>query len=71
LEQVTISPGLLSSYALMFLLDQVENRRALRCEVCVRYFVSDERRALYCSPRCRHTAQSRRYRLKRDGASRR
>jgi hypothetical protein len=56
--------GLLASYALMLLWDLVEGRRVLSCTNCCRYFVSDEHRAAYCSPRCRNTAQSRRYRAK-------
>jgi hypothetical protein len=62
LEQQRLSPGLLASYALMFLLDREAKRRALQCKTCMKYFVSDERRARYCSLTCRNTAQSRRYR---------
>jgi hypothetical protein len=62
LDEVRSPAGLLASYALMLLWDLVEGRRVLRCVNCDRYFVSDEHRASYCSPRCRNTAQSRRYR---------
>ena len=63
-DEERVSPGLLASYALMFLWDRVEGRRALRCQNCSSYFISNEHRARYCSPRCRNTAQSRRYRSK-------
>jgi hypothetical protein len=59
------SAGLLASYALMFLWDHMAGRRAIRCKSCQHYFVSNEQRAGYCSPRCRNTAQSRRSRVKR------
>jgi hypothetical protein len=60
-----VSAGLLASYAQMFLWDRVAGRRAIRCHNCGSYFVSDEHRARYCSPTCRNTAQSRRYRKHR------
>lgn len=62
INEERVSAGLLASYALMFLWDRVAGRRAMRCHNCGRYFVSDEHRARYCSPTCRNTAQSRRYR---------
>lgn len=65
-EEVRVSAGLLASYALMFLWDRMERRRALRCQNCGRYFVSNEHRARYCSPRCRNTAQSRRHRANKE-----
>ena len=65
-DEARMSAGLLASYALMFLWDKMEGRRALRCSNCHRYFVSDEHRARYCSRRCRNTAQSRRYRAKKE-----
>lgn len=64
-----VSAGLLASYALMFLWDRAEGRRALKCETCTARFVSDEQRARYCSPRCRNTAQSRRYRARKAVAN--
>ena len=66
IDEVRVSAGLLSSYALMFLWDRMDSRRALRCGVCDRYFVTDEQRAEYCSPRCRNTAQKRRFRARRS-----
>lgn len=62
LDEERVSAGLLASYALMFLWDRADGRRTVSCRNCQRYFVSDEYRARYCSPRCRNTAQSRRYR---------
>jgi hypothetical protein len=62
-----VSAGLLSSYALMLLWDRGDNRRVKQCEVCGAYFVSDDYRASYCQPRCRNTAQARRYRRKQAG----
>jgi hypothetical protein len=61
-----VSAGLIASYALMFLWDRTERRRTIECQNCGSYFVSDEKRARYCSPRCRNTAQSRRYRSKKE-----
>jgi hypothetical protein len=61
-EEVRESPGLLATYALMFMWDRIEQRRILRCQNCDGYFVSNEYRARYCTPTCRNTAQSRRYR---------
>jgi hypothetical protein len=63
------SAGLLASYALMVLYDLVAGRRVLQCEVCARLFVSDDRRAKYCSKSHRLTAASRRYRSARHEAS--
>ncbi|MGA9623920.1 MAG: hypothetical protein WBQ65_05580, partial [Bryobacteraceae bacterium] len=63
-DEQRVSAGLLASYALMFLWDRVEGRRALRCRNCDRYFVSDVKRANYCSPRCRNTSQKRRSRAR-------
>lgn len=65
-KEETVSAGLLASYALMFLWDLVAGRRALQCQNCESYFVSDEHRARYCSPTCRNTAQSRRYRERKQ-----
>jgi len=65
LDEERISPGLLASFALMFAWDHVEGRRVIQCKRCDRHFVSDDHRAAYCSPRCRSTAQRRRYRAKR------
>jgi hypothetical protein len=65
-QAVSLSAGLLASYALMFLWDHAEGRRALRCKNCCRYFISNDPRATYCSPKCRNTAQVRRHRHNRD-----
>jgi hypothetical protein len=62
-DEERVSAGLLSSYALMFLWDREEGRRALRCNNCSAFFVSDDPRAGYCSRRCRNTASNRRYRM--------
>ena len=70
-DEVRVSPGLLASYALMFLWDRMENRRVLRCQNCDAHFISDEARAGYCSQRCRNTAQSRRYRARKAGPQQR
>jgi hypothetical protein len=65
-EEVRESPGLLATYALMFMWDRIERRRILRCQNCDCYFVSNEHRARYCTPTCRNTAQSRRYRSRAE-----
>ncbi len=69
LEEVRQSPALLVSFALMVLWDRQNGRRALRCNTCQRHFVSNEHRAKYCSPTCRNTASSRRYRAKKTDES--
>jgi hypothetical protein len=56
--------SLLSSFALMALLDLTERRRVLTCRTCGRVFVSAAYQALYCSERCRGTAQKRAYRAR-------
>lgn len=63
------SAGLLASYALMFLWDLIAGRRVLQCQLCGRLFVSDDRRAKYCSRSHRLTASSRRYRNARPESS--
>ncbi len=63
-DDTRTSAGLLASYALMFLWDRMEGRRCLQCDACDHYFVSNDRRARYCSPRCRTRTQSRRHREK-------
>lgn len=64
LEERRISAGLLASYALMFIWDRMDGRRALVCENCGGYFVTNDLRALYCSAKCRNTSQKRRSRAK-------
>jgi len=56
--------SLLSSFALMALLDLTERRRVLTCTTCGRVFVSGAYQARYCSERCRGTAQKRAYRAR-------
>lgn len=53
--------SLLSVLAMMASLDFVSGRQ-LQCPECRRMFVSQAQQAEYCSPRCRATAQMRRYR---------
>ena len=65
LEHIRRSAGLLASYALMFLWDRADGRRCLQCARCDSHFVSNDRRGLYCSPRCRNIVQIRRHREKR------
>ena len=69
LQTRTVSSSLLASFARMVLLDLARGRRILRCQRCDHIYVSDEPRARYCSPRCRNTALSKRYResLRRQG----
>jgi hypothetical protein len=64
-DEARVSAGLLASYALMFLWDRMEGRRAIRCQNCDSRFISNDSRALYCSRRCRNTAQSKRSRSKK------
>ena len=61
-EDTRRSAGLLASHALMLLMDRTDGRRCLHCAKCDRYFVSNDRQARYCSPRCRNAAQSQRHR---------
>jgi hypothetical protein len=56
--------SLLSSFAMMALLDLTERRRVLTCRPCGRVFVSGAYQARYCSERCRATAQKRAYRAR-------
>lgn len=62
IQQVRVSPGLLSSFALMYLWDRVEGYRVIYCENCGKPFVSNDRLAAYCRVACRNSANSRRYR---------
>ena len=64
-DEGRVSAGLLASYAQMFLWDFIAGRRAVQCENCCSYFVSDEKRARYCDVACRNTASSRRYRAQK------
>ncbi len=55
LVRYVVAPSLLSAFAEMFLEDAELGRRALRCDTCGMFFVSDEPHARYCSVRCRNT----------------
>jgi hypothetical protein len=54
--------SLLGCFAMMALQDLTHQRKVIRCEKCNRLFVTEAYQARYCSDRCRHTAQKRRYR---------
>jgi len=56
------APSLLACFAVMALQDLTQQRRLLNCETCNTPFVTEAYQARYCSDRCRHTAQKRRYR---------
>ena len=56
--------SLLGCFAMMALQDLTQQRKVLACERCNRLFVTEAYQARYCSDRCRHTAQKRRYRQK-------
>jgi hypothetical protein len=58
-KRITRSPGLLASFALMFMLDRLAGRRVRRCAECESWFVSGDSRAKYCRPKCRKTTQMR------------
>jgi hypothetical protein len=62
IQRELVSPSLLASFSEMFLRDLEKGRSAFRCAMCDQYFVSDEIRAQYCTPRCRNTMQRRRQR---------
>ena len=62
LKREWASASLLSAMAEMFLQDILARRRAFRCKMCQRIFVSNDPRSCYCSVRCRNTAQTNRYR---------
>jgi hypothetical protein len=59
------SPALVSSLALMAMLDFGQGLRLLECLACGRSFSSDVKTARYCSVRCRQRAQKRAHRAKR------
>ena len=62
-QQRWLAPTLLSSYAMMVLLDLADpSRRPVRCVVCSNLFHSSSPTAEYCSERCRDTAYKRRKR---------
>ena len=59
------STSLLASLAMMVFQDLTEQRRILACNTCKKIFVTEAWQRLYCSDRCRRTAQKRRYREKK------
>ena len=64
-EQRWLAPTLLSSYAMMVLLDLADpSRRPVRCIVCGTLFHTSSPTAEYCSERCRDTSYKRRKREK-------
>lgn len=65
-ERVSRCSSLLSAMANMFWLDLTAGRRLIRCRNCQTIFVSNDRRASYCTNKCRHAALMRRYRRNRD-----
>ena len=74
IEQRWETPSLIGSFAMMALQDLSEQGRLLRCQVCGTLFFTQAYQATYCSAKCRHTAQKRRYRTKQrekdDGQTR-
>lgn len=70
LRRAAFAPGLISSYALMYLMDRdaESQRRVHFCEVCGSAFVSNEYQARYCSTAHRNTASSNRYRARKKGS---
>lgn len=68
-EKTRTTGGILSVMAETFLIDVMAGRRAVRCGKCETIFVSKDRRARYCSVRCRNAAQTGRYRHKRRDAA--
>jgi hypothetical protein len=65
MTQEWVTPSLLSSFAMMALMDLASGQPPHRCEACGTVFVSAAYQAKYCSRKCRNTAQMRRYRKKR------
>jgi hypothetical protein len=62
LRQEWWAASLLGCFAMMALQDLTQQRKVIRCETCNRLFVTEAYQARYCTDRCRHTAQKRRYR---------
>lgn len=62
LSKAWLAPSLLSSLAMMALLDATEGRHSHVCEGCGRLFVSAAHQARYCSQKCRFKVQKRRQR---------
>ncbi len=63
-RQCWVGGSLLGSLAMMALVDLAEQRRLLRCAVCQTPFVTTSPKGLYCSKKCRNTAQKRTQRAK-------
>lgn len=61
-QMSVVSPSLVSTLALMAMLDLTRAQRLHSCPICNTYFSSATPRARYCSVRCRQTAQKRAYR---------
>ncbi len=57
--------SLLGCLAMMAVQDLTERQRIFRCVVCGKPCVTSAYQAEYCSDRCRHTAQKRRYRARK------
>lgn len=70
LRRAAFAPGLISSFALMYLMDRdsESQRRVHFCEVCESAFVSNEFQARYCGVSHRNTASSARYRARKHEA---
>ncbi len=67
LRQRWSAPSLLASFAMMALQDQIGGDRSiLECETCEKVFTSTNYQALYCTDKCRWTAQKRRYRARKE-----
>ena len=66
-RQVWDSESLLSSLAMMGLLDLTKGHTPRRCDTCEGLFLASRPKAIYCSSTCRDTAQKRRYRAKKRG----
>jgi hypothetical protein len=59
------TPSLLASLAAMAQLDLLQAQQAMLCALCQRPYISGAYQSLYCSTRCRHTAQKRNQRAQR------
>ena len=63
------TPSLIAAFAAMLILDLSGGRRPRRCGACGTFFFTDSYQMLYCSDKCRHTAQKRRYRKRKEEQS--
>lgn len=64
-RQEWVSTSLLGGLAMMALLDLTEQHRILSCQTCGAFVVTKAYQAVYCSDRCRNTAQKRRHRARK------